>query len=59
MQVLFTLGFGMQEEKIPVGLNLPRSVLEEIDLKRGRISRSTYVTILLERLLRKRKAKVV
>jgi hypothetical protein len=49
----------MQEEKIPVGLNLPRSVLEEIDLKRGRISRSTYVTILLERLLRKRKAKVV
>ena len=47
----------MVEEKIPVGLNLPRSVLEVIDLKRGRISRSTYVTILLERLLKRRKGK--
>lgn len=45
------------EEKVPVGLNLPRGILEAIDTKRGRISRSTYVTILLERLLKKRSTK--
>lgn len=45
----------IQEEKVPVGLNLPRPILDVIDRKRGRVSRSTYVTILLERLLMKRR----
>jgi len=44
----------MAEEKVPVGLNLPKSVLDVIDARRGRINRSTYVTILLEGLLLKR-----
>ncbi|MGA8858052.1 MAG: hypothetical protein WB643_12925 [Candidatus Bathyarchaeia archaeon] len=42
-----------QEEKIATGVYLPRQIIEAIDLKRGRISRSTYITILLERLLLK------
>jgi hypothetical protein len=45
-----------QEEKIPVGLNLPKSIVILVDEKRGRINRSTYVTILLERLLMKRRS---
>jgi hypothetical protein len=44
-----------QEQKVPVGLNIPKPILNVIDQKRGRISRSTYVTILLERLLMKRR----
>jgi len=43
----------MTDEKVPVGLNLPKSLLDAIDAKRGRINRSTYVTILLEQLLLK------
>jgi hypothetical protein len=46
------------EVKIPVGLNLPKPILDIIDQKRGRISRSTYVTILLEGLLKGRKINV-
>lgn len=34
---------------VPVGVSLPRELLYDIDEARGRISRSTYVTILLER----------
>ncbi|MGA3405000.1 MAG: hypothetical protein ABSD49_04640 [Candidatus Bathyarchaeia archaeon] len=47
------------EEKIPIGLNLPKTILAAIDADRGRINRSTYVTILLEKeLLKRRKSNV-
>ncbi|MGO9645481.1 MAG: hypothetical protein ACLPY5_12115 [Candidatus Bathyarchaeia archaeon] len=41
-----------QEERVPVGLNLPVSILTLIDEKRGRINRSTYVAILLDKILK-------
>jgi len=41
----------MQEERIPVGLNLPKQIVEIIDERRGRYSRSAYVSTLLEQLL--------
>ncbi len=40
---------------MPVGLYIPRRIVDLIDARRGRISRSTYVTILLERVLLKGK----
>lgn len=50
----------MHEEKVATGLNIPRDIIQIIDQRRGRISRSTYVTILLERLLLKgRKTRTV
>jgi metal-responsive CopG/Arc/MetJ family transcriptional regulator len=48
----------VQEERIPVGLNLPKQLLEIIDAKRGRYSRSAYVATALEKLfLKGRKTK--
>ncbi|MFI5449049.1 MAG: hypothetical protein ACHQ03_04690 [Candidatus Bathyarchaeia archaeon] len=47
------------EKKIPVGLNLPVSILMMIDDSRGRVSRSTYVTIILEQLAKEGMAKFV
>jgi hypothetical protein len=44
-----------KEEKIATGVYLPKQIIHAIDLKRGRISRSTYIAILLEKLLIKRK----
>ena len=41
----------MHEERIPVGLNLPKQVLDVIDKRRGRYSRSAYVATILEELL--------
>ena len=37
--------------KVSVGLYLPKQIVQGIDEKRGRISRSTYITILLESVL--------
>jgi metal-responsive CopG/Arc/MetJ family transcriptional regulator len=49
----------VQEERIPVGLNLPKQLLAVIDEKRGRYSRSAFVATVLEQLLLKgRKTKV-
>jgi len=45
------------EEKISVGLYLPRQIVNELDQKRGRFSRSAYVATILERLLKGRKTK--
>ena len=43
--------------KIPVGVSLPQSMIKEIDEKRGRLGRSTYILLLLEKALKRRKAK--
>ena len=45
----------VQEEKISVGLNLPKQLLDVIDEKRGRYSRSAYVTTALEKIFLKRR----
>jgi hypothetical protein len=39
-----------EDSKKPVSLYLPESLIERIDEKRGRLSRSLYMTLLLERL---------
>jgi metal-responsive CopG/Arc/MetJ family transcriptional regulator len=44
--------------KIPVGISLPQSMIKEIDEKRGRLGRSTYILLLLEKALKRRKTKV-
>jgi hypothetical protein len=44
--------------KIPVGVSLPQSMIKEIDEKRGRLGRSSYILLLLEEALRGRKPKV-
>ena len=46
-----------QEEKQPVSLYFPKSLIEEIDGKRGRLSRSLFLTLLLERVLPKERSK--
>jgi len=43
--------------KIPVGVSLPQSVIREIDEKRGRLGRSTYILLLLESALKGRRGK--
>jgi len=43
----------VNDEKIAVGFYLPQKIVQILDQKRGRTSRSAYVTILLERLLTK------
>jgi metal-responsive CopG/Arc/MetJ family transcriptional regulator len=40
--------------KIPVGVSLPESMVKEIDEKRGRLGRSTYILLLLEKALKGR-----
>jgi metal-responsive CopG/Arc/MetJ family transcriptional regulator len=40
--------------KVPVGVSLPESMVKEIDEKRGRIARSTYILFLLEKALSRR-----
>jgi len=47
---------GIHEERIPVGLNLPKQVLDIIDKRRGRYSRSAYVATILEELLARKSA---
>jgi metal-responsive CopG/Arc/MetJ family transcriptional regulator len=47
----------MHEERIPVGLNLPKQILDVIDERRGRYSRSAYVATILEELLDRKKPK--
>ncbi len=44
--------------KIPVGVSLPQSMIKEIDEKRGRLGRSTYILLLLETALKGRKTPV-
>jgi hypothetical protein len=47
------------EEKGPVSFYLPKQIIQAIDENRGRVSRSTFVAIILERVLpKRRKAKV-
>jgi hypothetical protein len=40
-----------KEKKVPVGLNIPKNILDTIDERRGRINRSTFTVILLEKAL--------
>jgi hypothetical protein len=40
-----------QGKKTSVGLYLPTELVDRLDVDRGRISRSTYITILLETLV--------
>lgn len=47
-----------EEEKRPVSLYFPKPLVEEIDHKRGRLSRSLFLTILLERVLPRESGKV-
>jgi hypothetical protein len=47
-----------EEEKRPVSLYFPKALVEEIDDKRGRLSRSLFLTLLLERVLPGEKSKV-
>ena len=44
--------------KIPVGVSLPQSMIQEIDKKRGRLGRSTYILLLLEMALKRGKPKI-
>jgi metal-responsive CopG/Arc/MetJ family transcriptional regulator len=44
--------------KVPVGVSLPQSMIREIDEKRGRLGRSTYILLLLEKALKGKKTKV-
>lgn len=37
--------------KLPVSLSLPTSIIQLIDKKRGKLARSAYVLLLLERAL--------
>jgi len=42
----------MSKENVTVGIYMPSSVLGEIDRKRGRLSRSLYIVLLLEQALK-------
>ena len=42
----------MKEEREPVGLNLPKKLIQEIDVRRGRKSRSAEISDMLESYLK-------
>jgi metal-responsive CopG/Arc/MetJ family transcriptional regulator len=46
------------EEKISIGLYLPKQIVDQLDQKRGRFSRSAYVATILERLLKGRTPRI-
>lgn len=43
--------------KTPIGVSLPQSLIKELDEKRGRLGRSTYILLLLEKALKESKQK--
>ena len=43
-----TKGPGL-DHKRPVGVSLPESIVQLLDKKRGRLARSAYILLLLER----------
>jgi metal-responsive CopG/Arc/MetJ family transcriptional regulator len=46
------------DHKVPVGVSLPESMIQEIDQERGLVPRSAYIVMLLEKVLpARRKAK--
>ena len=43
------------ERKLPIGISMPQSLLDEIDVKRGQQSRSEFVVELIEKTLKAKK----
>jgi len=39
------------DRKIPVGISLPGSMVKQIDAKKGRLARSTWILLALEKAL--------
>jgi metal-responsive CopG/Arc/MetJ family transcriptional regulator len=39
------------DHRVPVGVSLPESMIQEIDQERGLVPRSAYIVMLLEKVL--------
>jgi len=57
LHYVVTLNVTMPKEieidyKLPIGVSLPQSMIKEIDEKKGRLCRSTYILLLLEKALK-------
>jgi metal-responsive CopG/Arc/MetJ family transcriptional regulator len=46
------------DHKVPVGVSLPQSMIQQIDQERGQVPRSAYILNILTKAFKRRKTKV-